>query len=143
MNVCGKKIRQSAGVFVWSRDSFLILSRRDGYWGLPAGKLEEGESAEQGAKRELFEETGLVISLAQSFRHLGEHTFDFPEWEYVWLFSSFETIFLDRPEISLDTHEHSEFRWITPQRLISGNKQSRFSVFPGLVDLLSFVKYLQ
>lgn len=143
MNMCEKEIRRSAGVFVWNRDSFLILSRRDGYWGLPAGKLEKEESTEQAAKRELFEETELVISSVQLFRHLGEHKFDFPEWEYAWLFSSFETVLLDRPEISLDPREHSEFRWITPQGLISRNEQNGFSVFPGLVDLLFFVKYLQ
>ncbi len=34
---------------------------RAGYWGLPAGYMEMGESAEEAATRECFEETGLVI----------------------------------------------------------------------------------
>jgi 8-oxo-dGTP pyrophosphatase MutT (NUDIX family) len=41
-------------------DSTLLLERRtdNGMWGLPGGSLEPGESMEQVARRELFEETG-------------------------------------------------------------------------------------
>ncbi|CAM4187630.1 NUDIX hydrolase [Paenibacillus macerans] len=40
---------------------FILLERRtdNGMWGLPGGSLEPGESLEQVARRELFEETGL------------------------------------------------------------------------------------
>jgi 8-oxo-dGTP diphosphatase len=31
----------------------------DGFWSVPAGRLDEGESASVGAKRELLEEVGL------------------------------------------------------------------------------------
>jgi len=36
---------------------------RAGYWGLPAGYMEMGESAEEAAIRECFEETGLMIQI--------------------------------------------------------------------------------
>ena len=47
---------------------------RKGYWGLPAGFMEGDESAEEGAIRECFEETGLNVELeglfeAFSYRH--------------------------------------------------------------------------
>lgn len=32
-----------------------------GKWGVPAGKLEKGESPRRGARRELFEETGITV----------------------------------------------------------------------------------
>lgn len=32
----------------------------DGCWSVPAGRLDQGESASVGARRELFEETGVV-----------------------------------------------------------------------------------
>src|SRR5690606_14978802 len=43
------------------RDGTLLLERRtdNGLWGLPGGSLEPGESMEEVAKRELYEETGL------------------------------------------------------------------------------------
>jgi 8-oxo-dGTP pyrophosphatase MutT (NUDIX family) len=42
-------------------NSTLLLQRRtdNGMWGLPGGSLEPGESMEEVARRELFEETGL------------------------------------------------------------------------------------
>lgn len=49
------------------RAGTVLLSRRrsgdefDGLWHLPAGKLEEGESAKAGAAREAFEEVGVRI----------------------------------------------------------------------------------
>ncbi|MEK6732725.1 MAG: NUDIX domain-containing protein [Candidatus Omnitrophota bacterium] len=54
----------SAGAIVFKREgdviSFLIIySRRNRLWGFPKGHLEQGESREQAALREIKEETGL------------------------------------------------------------------------------------
>ena len=54
----------SAGAIVFKREGdailFLIIySKRNRLWGFPKGHLEQGESAEQAALREIKEETGL------------------------------------------------------------------------------------
>ena len=43
-------------------EEVLLLHRSDGdYWSLPGGALEPGESLEQAARRELYEETDLTV----------------------------------------------------------------------------------
>ncbi|MEQ2526686.1 NUDIX domain-containing protein [Robertmurraya yapensis] len=39
----------------------LLQKRHDGTWGLPGGLMDLGESFEEVAKREVFEETGLLV----------------------------------------------------------------------------------
>lgn len=53
----------------------LIKRKKDpykGYWALPGGFLEIEETPEEGAKRELKEETGLVINILKEVGTFGE-----------------------------------------------------------------------
>lgn len=50
---------QAAGGVVINQEGCLLVIFRLGKWDLPKGKLEAGESASDGAKREVEEETGL------------------------------------------------------------------------------------
>lgn len=40
----------------------LLQHRKDGNWGLPGGLMEPGESLEETATREVYEETGLTLN---------------------------------------------------------------------------------
>ena len=48
-------------IMINENDEVLLQKRRNGYWGLPGGLMDLGESFEEVAKREVFEETGLVV----------------------------------------------------------------------------------
>lgn len=61
------------------KDGRVLLVKRGvepslGLWAIPGGMLELGETLQEGAEREILEETGVVIRAGEPF-----HTFDFFE----------------------------------------------------------------
>jgi 8-oxo-dGTP pyrophosphatase MutT (NUDIX family) len=55
-------------ILLCSNQSLLLQRRSDnGLWGLPGGSMEPGETLEEVAKRELFEETGLEARSLELF----------------------------------------------------------------------------
>lgn len=74
-------ILPTASVIVIDSDGKILLQHRrdNNFWGLPGGAMEIGESFEETARREVFEETGLTVGKLDLFYlHSGKHTF----WEY-------------------------------------------------------------
>lgn len=61
----------SAGAVVFRKVKgelkYLILCSHQNIWGFPKGHIEKGESEEQAALREVFEETGLKGKLVEGF----------------------------------------------------------------------------
>ncbi|MDW2879480.1 MULTISPECIES: NUDIX hydrolase [Bacillaceae] len=51
----------SVVIILNDQDEVLLQKRREGYWGLPGGLMDLGESFEEVAKREVFEESRLVV----------------------------------------------------------------------------------
>ena len=84
-------------------DGKLLLLQRaydkseGGNWGVPAGKLEEDESPEQAACRELFEETGIKIDPIAQLQALGELYIRKPDVDYIY--HIFKILLNDKPKI--------------------------------------------
>lgn len=55
-----KMIIEAAGGMVFNSKGQLLMMMRRGKWDMPKGKLDEGESIEECAIREVMEETGLT-----------------------------------------------------------------------------------
>ena len=57
------RTQKIAGIIVFRKSSsgikYLIIKHHKSGWGFSKGKLEKGETLQKGAKRELYEETGL------------------------------------------------------------------------------------
>jgi ADP-ribose pyrophosphatase YjhB (NUDIX family) len=65
----------AVSIAVFRDDGRVLLARRtrppaDGMWSLPGGRLEPGETLEQGALRELMEEVGVSAQVLGFNRHV-------------------------------------------------------------------------
>ena len=78
------------GALIFNRDNILLVERGKeplkGYWSLPGGVLETGETLEQGVIREVHEETGLDVKplkVLEIFERIIRDTQGAPEYHYV------------------------------------------------------------
>ncbi|HMQ46113.1 MAG TPA: NUDIX hydrolase [Saprospiraceae bacterium] len=66
---------EAAGGIVYGPNQQVLLIYRMGYWDLPKGKIEPGESAEEAAIREVEEETGLTHLTVEDLACQTYHTY--------------------------------------------------------------------
>ena len=74
-----KKIIIAAGGIVLNPDKEILFIYRRGKWDLPKGKLDEGETIEQCAVREVEEETGIRDITVNRFIGITTHEY-FDKW---------------------------------------------------------------
>lgn len=104
-----------AAIYVEAMGRVLLLQianhkKEGGFWGVPAGKIEKGETSIDGAARELFEETGIVIPADHTLTSMGSIYFRKPTIDYIY--HAFSLKFDDFPPVTL-SDEHQNYRWIT------------------------------
>lgn len=103
------------------KDGKLLVVRRakddflGGMYELPGGSVDEGERIEDGAVRELAEETGLEVT---KFKKLFEG-FDYQKQNGVWV--RLYNFLAEYPggEVKLDPAEHDDYKWITKSEIES------------------------
>jgi 8-oxo-dGTP diphosphatase len=78
------------GALILRRGSILLVERGreplKGYWSLPGGLVETGETLESGIEREVLEETGLhvlPVSMFEIFERIMRDKSERPEYHYV------------------------------------------------------------
>lgn len=82
-----KNVRNLAGCVIYNSAGEVLLLHRNTskltQWELPGGKLENGESSRDAARREVREELGVEVDL---IRWIGSGTFrdDGYDWKYDW-----------------------------------------------------------
>ena len=120
MEAAKEKFRPCAGIIVTRDDGKVLLCERNdfpGQWQFPQGGIEEGETIEQAARRELWEETSLqnvaTVAVCQTpIRYRFPSDIDIKrKWQYAGqdMYWSIFRLIGDESEINLATKE-PEFR---------------------------------
>lgn len=108
---------EAVGNFVQCKDEIILLLRQNykpqgDTWGIPSGKVHEGENPIDTACRETEEETGLVIP---------QNKMNFFSMVYI-KFSNYDFVYYiycarldNRAEIKINKNEHKDAKWISPK----------------------------
>lgn len=118
-----------SGCYLEIGETILLLERalkalEGGTWGVPAGKIEPGESPKEAAIRELFEETGIQVQ-PDRVHPVGTLYIRKQCWDYTY--HMFAVCLEDRPIITLNA-EHTNALWANMAQiqhlpLISGGEE--------------------
>lgn len=139
--VCGRfTCIDAAGGVVRHTDGRVLLIHRRGFWDLPKGKPESGETIEETALREVEEETGLTglrlgtpVELDgfagnctyHSYQEAGETVLKASHWYHM------ETDFEGTPQPQ-EEEGITEVRWVAPEELPRYYPE----MYPSVVDVL-------
>lgn len=132
------KIIKAAGGLVFNNEGQLLCIKRLGKWDLPKGKIEKNESAEQGAIREVIEETGIsevtIIELKEITYHIYKSAYNKNRWIlkptswYIMKYEGNETLI---PQYKEDI---TEAKWVDKRDLHMVRQQT----YASLLGLLNF-----
>lgn len=120
---------QAAGGLITNSNNEILLIFRRGKWDLPKGKIDEGETPEEAALREVTEETGLfTIHIEKKLTDTWHayHQFDKDILKQThWYKMNFTGTELTIPQIEEDI---MDIQWIRPENI---HKYLRYS-YPNL-----------
>ena len=89
-------------------------NKKEGYYDIPGGKIEEGESLKQTAIREMKEETGIEI---QNLKYKGIMTIEYPDRLFI-----FDTFITKEYEGEPQEFEENTSEWIDIDELLKKEK---------------------
>jgi len=115
--------RTTVGVFVVNNGKILFLKRAEnrgpeyrfqGYWCIPGGHVDIGETVEQAAVRETKEETGLTVKKLKFLFYTDEILPDRNWWAVAHKFIAFT----DETDVKIQEDEISEYKWVTVEEAL-------------------------
>ena len=106
---------EAAGCFLEFNKRILLLLRQDhkpdgNTWGLPSGKVNDGEDYTSAIIREVREETNIKLENVKYFERVYVK---FPEYDFIY--HIFSTRLDKIPRIRINNLEHKDSRWVSPK----------------------------
>ncbi len=129
------KVIKAAGGLVFDEKKEMLFIFRRGKWDLPKGKLDDGETLEQCAIREVEEETGLknislkkpIVTTYHTYDQDGKHILKESYWYEMHVAGSQKLI----PQTIEDIHE---VKWVKKKEVGEQMKNT----FPSIKDVIAF-----
>lgn len=114
-----KTIRKAVRCYLIKKDKILVTkykkgNKKEGYYDIPGGKIEAGETAEEAAIREMKEETGITI---QNLTYKGLMTIEYPDRKYI-----LDTFVADEYIGEPKEFEENTSEWIMINKLLEEEK---------------------
>lgn len=112
---------QVVSCYVECHGKLLFLHRpthksQGGKWGVPAGKVEIGETREEAIVREIKEETGLTVT-QNSLDFLKSISVRHSDYDFIY--HMYRIKFDLFPEIKINHAEHQDYKWVSPTEALS------------------------
>lgn len=114
-----KKVRKAVKCYIIKDNSVVVTkyksgNRKEGYYDIPGGKIEEGEMPEQTVLREVKEETGLIVD---NLKYKGIIITEYPDRKFI-----FETFVTSSYKGELQEFEENTSEWINIEELLKKDK---------------------
>lgn len=128
-----------AGVFIYSDRKVLLQKRKDNLrWALHGGIVEMGEKVEDAAKRELFEETGLI---ANTLELLGvfsgdDRMYTYPNGDEAYIIGIVYVCNDFSGNLLSETNETVELRWFDIDHLPQEISPPNIKPLEAFVDFI-------
>lgn len=136
-----------AGVAIVNTDNKLLMQKRadNGCWGLIGGMMELGESIDETAKREVFEEVGIILDKIDFFRVYSGKDFyyKYPNGDEVYnVINVFTVRYSEFPEIKIDNKEVKEARFFDFDKLPTHINPPDVQIIEDIIDFYHKAKKL-
>lgn len=130
MNNKIKSIRKAVRCYLINNDKVLITkykerNKKAGYYDIPGGKIEKGETSKQTAIREVKEETGIVI---KNLKNKGKIIIEYPDRIF-----DFDAFLCNNYEGEPEEFEENTSKWIRINELLKEEK-----ILPNIMILDRF-----
>ncbi len=118
-NITDKPIRKAVRCYLIKDNEVVVTkykkgNKKEGYYDIPGGKIEEGETPKQTAIREMKEETGIEI---QNLKYKGIMTIEYPDRMFI-----FDTFISKEYEGEPQEFEENTSEWIDIDELLKKEK---------------------
>ena len=120
----------ASGCIIESEGKFIMLRKTKrlnpgSFWALPAGKLDPGETPDEGLKREIQEETGIVLGAFEKFKTFNIRLNQpFPDFVY----HIYKATVPPKTQVKLSS-EHDEYKWVNKTEALQLNLETASELY--------------